>query len=207
MTTKKRAAKKIPIDYKNGKIYKLVNSKNDMLYIGSTTTTLTKRFYTHKAEANSTRLTSPIYEAMRDIGIDNFAIILLENFACGSKSELEAREYAVMITHKKEALYNSVINGVPSEASKQKMKDNNVFRGKLGPDCHLFRRGCIRKCVTARQKRWDFSWREGGITKLKSYTYGGKRTSEMAYLECIGMREQIYPFSNLDYLNELPFAE
>ncbi len=207
MTIKKRAAKKIPIDYKQGKIYKLVNSENDLLYIGSTTTTLTKRFYTHKAEANCARLTSPIYQAMRNIGNEKFSIILVENFSCGSKCELEAREYEVMHTYKKEGLYNSIIDGEPNEATKQKMKDNNVFKGKVGPDCHLFGRGCIRKSVTSRQTRWDFSWREGGISKLKSYTYGGKRTYEMAYLECIGMQEQIYPLTNQDYLQELPFAE
>ena len=36
------------IKYNNGKIYKIVNNRNDILYIGSTANTLCKRMDQHK---------------------------------------------------------------------------------------------------------------------------------------------------------------
>jgi hypothetical protein len=200
----KRAPKKVTIDYKNGKIYKIVNDVNDMTYVGSTTSALSRRFSGHKADAKRTKSQNcRFYTAVNLIGIDHFRIILIENFSCKSKSELEAREYAITNAMDKELLYNSLFNGKPDEELKQKLKENNPHLGKFGKECPFFQRGCIGEM----SNRFRFTWRENKIQKLRSFSYGVLRTRECAYMLCMGVREEIYPLTNADYLAELPFAE
>lgn len=58
-------------------IYKIINSKNDKIYIGYTSQTLKERFYQHKYEAITTtekENSSILYKAMRKYGIDCFQI-------------------------------------------------------------------------------------------------------------------------------------
>ena len=83
-------------DYQKGKIYKIVNlTVNDdcECYIGSTCDTLAKRFAYHKRDAELERYANMvIYQKMKECGIDNFRIILVEDYPCNNKSELLARE-------------------------------------------------------------------------------------------------------------------
>ena len=82
------------MDYANGKIYKLVSNMTDKIYIGSTTQPLSKRKFTHKADYNfwlsgKRRYVSSfeIFQVGGDI-----EIVLIEEFPCASKIELESRE-------------------------------------------------------------------------------------------------------------------
>ena len=80
-------------DYKNGKIYKILNTIDDSIYIGSTTELLCQRMGKHKydckCERNSKR---PLYQKMIQFGLDNFYIELVEMYPCNSKEELLAKE-------------------------------------------------------------------------------------------------------------------
>jgi len=70
--------------YNNGKIYKIVDNTNDNVYYGSTVKTLEERLTTHK-----------FYKSCRSkLIIDNgdYNIILVENYPCESKEQLELRE-------------------------------------------------------------------------------------------------------------------
>lgn len=76
------------IDYSEGKIYLIDNDMNDMKYIGSTTTTLKKRFSKHctgKAKGDLQR-------AIIAHGREHFTISLIENYPCESKKQLVKRE-------------------------------------------------------------------------------------------------------------------
>jgi group I intron endonuclease len=205
MSTKKRAAKKVTIDYKNGQIYKVVNDVNDMLYIGSTCTTLSRRFSSHKQMSKTA--TSRHYAAMRELGVDRFRIILIEKFPCTCKAELVAREYEVMKTFSQDKLYNSVIDGTPDQDARDKMKANSALKGKVGADHPNFKRGSICFYKTTKQECFQFGWQQEGKQTAKTFTIGQKHTREMAYLACVEMREKIYPLTNQQYLAELPFAE
>ena len=55
-----------------------------------------------------TRHNSSIYLAMREIGIDQFYIELLENYPCGSKEQLNAREGHCI---REQDSYNNGYNG------------------------------------------------------------------------------------------------
>ena len=77
--------------YANGKIYRLVNSVDNEEYVGSTCTTLAKRKSRHKQHAR-TYTTRCVYQHLNAIGWDNVDIVLIEEYPCDSKMELERRE-------------------------------------------------------------------------------------------------------------------
>jgi hypothetical protein len=67
------------VNYQNGKVYKIINEKNEIVYIGSTTQELLcDRYKTHKHKA------------------PNHKIILIENYPCNSRQELCMREQQVI---------------------------------------------------------------------------------------------------------------
>jgi len=70
------------MDYKNGKIYKLICSETQKIYIGSTCSTLSKRLYGHKAKLN--RAVSRNFV--------NPKIYLIEDYPCERKEQLLMRE-------------------------------------------------------------------------------------------------------------------
>ena len=81
------------MDYKNGKIYVLRSHQTEDIYIGSTTTKLSKRFHKHKKDfkvwKNGKRRYISSFELIK---YDDVYIQLLELCPCDSKMELERRE-------------------------------------------------------------------------------------------------------------------
>ena len=84
--------KKMPIEYTKGKIYKIVNDIDSCVYIGSTTIPLNKRIAHHRNKAKNTKINSKLYTYMRNIGINNFNIVLIEYYPCNNREELVQRE-------------------------------------------------------------------------------------------------------------------
>ena len=85
-------------DYYEGKIYKIINSVSNNIYVGSTTTTLVTRLSGHRSEYNrnknknkSDRKTTTSYKLFHE-DYDNIKIKLIENYPCYIKKELEERE-------------------------------------------------------------------------------------------------------------------
>ena len=79
-------------NYERGKIYKLVCKTEgcDEVYVGGTVLKLNKRMCTHRFDAKWRK--SKVYKYMRQHGIENFVIELLETYPCGSRKELDVRE-------------------------------------------------------------------------------------------------------------------
>lgn len=77
--------------YKNGKIYRLVNSVDDEFYVGSTCVSLAKRLYRHKTCAKSAP-NRTVYQHLNTIGFENVKIVLIEEYPCNNKMELERKE-------------------------------------------------------------------------------------------------------------------
>lgn len=76
--------------YSNGKIYKLVNDVNDEIYVGSTCNSLSKRIAKHRYFAKTKP--SQVHRCMNVIGWDNVKIILIEEYPCDNRMQLERRE-------------------------------------------------------------------------------------------------------------------
>jgi group I intron endonuclease len=169
----------MPVNYQNGKIYKIVNDVNKTVYIGSTTRMLCQRMGTHRWDAG--RCTSPLYTAMNQIGIKRFSIVLIKSYPCKDNDELEAEEYRVIDEFQADgvSLYNSIIGGKYSMESRTKMSKSNTKRGCVSYD--------------ARQKRWSFRWNVSiGNTKTMYFTV--KRFGENgAHGLALAAQDEEYP--------------
>jgi group I intron endonuclease len=77
--------------YSRGKIYKLVNTVDDNVYVGSTCKSLGVRLSRHKCDARK-QPTMRVYQHISKIGWDKVRIVLVENYPCVSVHELTARE-------------------------------------------------------------------------------------------------------------------
>jgi hypothetical protein len=112
------------MDYSNGKIYKLNSSNLDKCYIGSTTTELAKRKHQHllsyrqflkNSKVDSRTTSHKVFEAGGEI-----TIILIEEFPCANKMELERREREHI---EKNECVNRQLPAPTLEEAKQAIKD------------------------------------------------------------------------------------
>jgi len=66
------------MDKEKGKIYKIINKKNGLIYVGCTINSLEKRFNEHLYRCFKTNYKSKLYNSMKKYGQDNFTIELIE---------------------------------------------------------------------------------------------------------------------------------
>jgi group I intron endonuclease len=201
------------VNYKNGKIYKLVNSENEKIYIGSTCTPLKNRMARHLVSAKDPRRTSTIYNEMRRIGSDNFSIAKIERFPCNQRDQLEVREFQIMrhmLRQGHELLNSTIVFRKASEDHKLKMsiaQKGRVFsqesrdkmslarKGKnLGETNPQFKRGCLirSEATPSNGARWRFQWSENGKLRNKSFSVS-KYTENGARRLAEKVQNQIYP--------------
>jgi len=81
------------MDYKNGKIYRIVCNASGKQYIGSTTQPLSKRFSYHRKNYKCYLNDSYCYVSSFEILKNNDCeIVLIEDFPCETKDQLHKRE-------------------------------------------------------------------------------------------------------------------
>jgi predicted GIY-YIG superfamily endonuclease len=183
----------MPADYSKGKIYKIINSENDTVYVGSTIQSLSARMAGHRRDAK-TSMSGIFYKAMREIGIEKFRIIFIENFPCNSISELESREYEIMNDYKKDEieLYNLMTEkGKIHESTREKLRARIDSAETIKKrSAALFKRGCLR--FNESSNNWCFYWHEDGKLKSKSFSVN-KYGERSAYRKAVRMQDKIYP--------------
>ena len=107
--------------FKNGKVYKLISSKTDKIYIGSTFQTLKDRNRVHKSKKSNNTLSYLI----TDFG--DFDIVLLEKLPFATKKQLHEVE-AMYIRRHKDICVNKKI---PLRTKRQYYLDNReVIRNR-----------------------------------------------------------------------------
>jgi group I intron endonuclease len=183
--------KRQPLNYQNGKIYMIVNPINDKIYVGSTATELCVRLWRHKSDAYKNTHNKIFYDDLK-LNRTKFKIILIENFPCNSKKELEKREYEVIQqkVHElgRDKLYNLCLskNGEGhssygkkiSEQTKQKISQankgkqlsvNNPFYGKKHSEETKRKISVLRQGKYIGDKSPNF--KNGNIHKRKNNIY------------------------------------
>ena len=79
--------------YTNGRIYKSLKYIDDACYVGSTCQPLSKRMAAHRAAANKPKKQHcPLYMKMKEYGIENFYIELIEAYPCENIENRRKRE-------------------------------------------------------------------------------------------------------------------
>lgn len=113
-------------DYKLGKIYKLESLSTGLVYIGSTTQTLSQRLAGHKKDyicykkGNGDFTTS--YKVLE---CEDYKILLVEDYPCDRKEQLHAREGEWI---RKMDCVNKVI---PGRTKKQYRQENSIKINEL----------------------------------------------------------------------------
>ena len=83
-------------NYQDGKIYTIRNyTDNSLIYVGSTTQTLSRRLAKHRGDCKSDKKCN-LYSHIVDNDWSNWYIELYEYYPCNNKTELEKREGEVI---------------------------------------------------------------------------------------------------------------
>ena len=169
-------------NYQAGKIYRLVNDVNDIVYVGSTTASLRKRMAGHRYSSDVRLSKSSFYSSMRLVGSDRFEIILVKEFACNSKSELEQEEHRIMqkVMSRGVELYNE---------NTDYFSKSDVYRERMRA-CKI-QRGCLR--LTKDNIRWRFEY-QPSLNQRKSFSFSvSKYGAKEAKAKAMALQDLIYP--------------
>jgi len=112
-------------EYKNGKIYKITDSKNEMLYIGSTIQPLIYRFRLHVSSFKANANKSSARHIFAKYGVANCSIHLIEEYPCNSREELSRREGAVIV-NMRNTIQSIVNKNIAGRTRKEWMADNKA---------------------------------------------------------------------------------
>lgn len=98
----------------SGNIYKLVNSVDDAVYIGSTTQSLAQRLSKHKTASRDPRYANQrVYMHLSDIGWRNVSIVLLEEWGAEDRDDLREREQHWLDTYEQKPSF-TLLNTRPA---------------------------------------------------------------------------------------------
>ena len=178
---------------KIGRIYVVKNDVNDIVYIGSTWKELVERMSVHCRVSRQSR-NSKWYEAMREIGEDNFYIELLEEVQIDVKhpEDLEKREFEWIAKYPEEQLYNTEkVYRRKSAETRKKMSAHR--RGKVN---HNFKRGHI--WVDIKKQRFVFCYSINGQRRKEAFSFNPQAKTvnydrEEAYFQLQQFRNAIFP--------------
>jgi hypothetical protein len=185
--------------YQKGKIYKIINSIDNKVYIGSTIAKLYQRIDNHRTKCKDPNRNSKFYQHMRNIGIEYFKIILIRNFPCSSKEELEAEEFKEMSNYESDILLNEDIL-YKKKSTEHARKVGEAFRGDKSVNWKygsIFRRqgkGTDGYVLDS----WCFSyyeWKDGNKDKSQKRVQFSikKYGEEQAKLNAIAAQKQRFP--------------
>jgi hypothetical protein len=132
------------MDYKNGKIYKIVSDLTDDIYIGSTVQPLYKRLSHHKTTFKSGKNNCKSIEIIK---LGETRIELIEDFPCERKEQLNARKgYHIKLNKD-----NCVNKNIAGRNMKQYREDN---RAKILESKKKYREDNNAK-ITEYKKKYD----------------------------------------------------
>ena len=103
-----------------GSIYKIYNTDDDEVYVGSTVYSLKHRLQQHLSKAKGLPYKSKFYKKICDIGEDKFKIELLETLSFNDRYELYKLENYYI------KLLNATLNTIPSPDKDYVYKRDNV---------------------------------------------------------------------------------
>ena len=179
--------------YEKGKIYKIVNTIDDMIYIGSTVTNLSDRMGNHRSKAKMAHKNSKLYTHIKNLGVEHFKILLIKSFNCNNKDELEAEEYnEINIADKSKLLNENIVYKHHTIEHNKKVGD-----AQRGNKSHMFKFGSVFKRIAVSTDgycidSWCFSYILDGKCKRTQYSikkYGDAQAQQMV----LNKQKEIYP--------------
>ena len=162
-------------DYNNGKIYKIIDNKSNMIYIGSTCKNLQQRFNSHKRAYRKFKDSNNVsyVTSFKILENNDCKIELIKLFSCATKQELELEESKVIKEYIKNKL-NIVNKNIPIVSEdelkspyykKYKYKINEKQREKFSCICG----GKYVRSHKARHEKSDLHQEHVQFSKIINY--------------------------------------
>ena len=117
--------------YSNGKIYKIVDNKSDMIYIGSTCKSLEERLKAHETDLKKFKKGQKNYiTSFKILEKADYKIEIVKNYSCNSKHELEQEEGKFMVQMKSNGInvVNKCFVGRTINETKAFYRQNNKIK-------------------------------------------------------------------------------
>ena len=151
---------KVPINYQNTEMYKLICDDTDQFYVGHTTNFI-KRQIGHKSNSKTKDL--KVYKMIREFGgWDNWRMVLIEKYPCDNRREAERREEELRVELKPDL--NSIRCITPNsgmcivDECKSSAQGKTDFCKKHGGG----NRCSIEDCPSSARSKTDFCVSHGG---------------------------------------------
>ena len=139
-------------DYLQGKIYTIrCKSDNSLIYVGSTTQSLSMRMAGHRKEIyneNRKHYTKKLYQIIREMdNLNEWYIELYENFPCNNKEELLKKEGEII---KELGTLNYISSGLINENDYNDLKnkvenERNDYKNKKLSDVQQYEKHLLKK--------------------------------------------------------------
>ena len=112
------------VDYSKAKVYKIYNTIDSDIYIGSTCCGLASIMSKHRSEINNEKVKHRrLYKKMNELGVENFHIVLVEEMPeCQCKEQLHKKE-----REKIEELKPALNYAIPTRTFQEWVEDNREY--------------------------------------------------------------------------------
>jgi hypothetical protein len=181
------------VNYKNGKIYKLVNDELNLTYYGSTCGKLRARLCAHKSQAKNQSIWKCTSKLLFEQGICK--IFLVEEYPTDNKMLLLQRERFYIEN------FECVNKRLPSRTIKEWYVDNREQISKKKQIYYVDNKDQILK----QQKEWYVDNREQILKQQKDYDNANKEQKKIYQLQNadkIKEKQKLYYQKNADKIKE-----
>ena len=112
------------VDYSKAKVYKIYNTIDSDIYIGSTCCSLAMRMAKHRGARNNEKVKHRrLYKKMNELGVEHFYIVLIDEIPeCQSKEQLHKKE-----REKIEELKPALNYAIPTKNFQEWVEDNREY--------------------------------------------------------------------------------
>ena len=187
------------MDYKNGKIYKILNNIDDNVYIGSTCQSLSERMSKHRWSIKMNRHNGAFGDKVRELGIEQFYIELIEEYPCTSREQLLAKEgYHI----RQSGTLNKQVAGRTKQEFRKLWYENNPDYNREYREEH--KKEISEQCKIYRETHKDLIYQHGKEYRAanKDSIRESKKQYEEANKDMIRERKKIYWEQNKDKFKE-----
>ncbi len=154
------------VNYSNGKIYKIVSNQTDLIYVGSTTQSLSQRKATHLSSRYNTCSSREILQ------YEDARIILIEKYSCNDNEELKQREQYFMDKFRAEGfklVNNNRAFGLDLQRANNRKKDYYENNKEFLKEIHKEWREDNKEKDNERKKKWSKNNQEKVKETQKEY--------------------------------------
>ena len=146
------------VDYSRAKVYKIYNTVDSDIYLGSTCCSLAVRMATHRSERNNEKVKHRrLYNKMNELGVKKIHIVLIEEMPeCQNAEQLHKKE-----RERIEELKPALNYAIPTRTFQEWVEDNREYVREF--DRNYRRENREHRNETQKQ------WRDKNPEKVKQY--------------------------------------